>query len=164
MLTKKQHELLEFICSWSRKSSVAPSFDEMKQALHLKSKSGIHRLITGLEERGFIRRLAHRARAIEVLRLPDGSRVDNAMPTPEPAWQGQAEIVAGPFGGGLTPRTVAGGAPVLRGRATPRRDETSIALPVRGKIAAGTPIDALSNPHRSWMSRCRCWGAVSIMR
>lgn len=149
MLTKKQHELLAFIYGWSQKSGVSPSFDEMKEALNLKSKSGVHRLITGLEERGFIRRLAHRARAIEILRLPDGSRVDNAAPTPEPAWQGEAEIVAGPFGGRQTPRAVVGGAPVLRGRPTPRQDETSIALPVHGKIAAGTPIDALSNPHRS---------------
>src|SRR3546814_9756134 len=70
MLTKKQHELLLFIHQHLQKNGVSPSFDEMKDALALKSKSGIHRLITGLEERGFIRRLAHRARAVEVMRLP----------------------------------------------------------------------------------------------
>src|SRR5512138_3877215 len=71
MLTKKQHELLLFIHRHLQRNGVSPSFDEMKDALDLRSKSGIHRLITGLEERGFIRRLPHRARALEVLRLPD---------------------------------------------------------------------------------------------
>ncbi len=73
MLTKKQHELLVFIHSRLSEGAVSPSFEEMKDALNLRSKSGIHRLISGLEERGFIRRLAHRARALEVVRLPDGS-------------------------------------------------------------------------------------------
>ncbi|MEL0012786.1 MAG: MarR family transcriptional regulator, partial [Alphaproteobacteria bacterium] len=76
MLTRKQHQLLTFINERLNATGVAPSFDEMKEALGLKSKSGIHRLITGLEERGFIRRLAHRARALEVLRLPDESGVE----------------------------------------------------------------------------------------
>ena len=71
MLTKKQYELLMFIDRSLQESGVSPSFDEMKDALDLKSKSGIHRLITGLEERGFIRRLPHRARALEVLKLPE---------------------------------------------------------------------------------------------
>ncbi len=71
MLTRKQHELLTFIHCHIRNSGISPSFDEMKDALDLKSKSGIHRLITALEERGFLRRLAHRARALEVLKLPD---------------------------------------------------------------------------------------------
>ena len=75
MLTRKQHQLLTFINERLNATGVAPSFDEMKDALGLKSKSGIHRLITGLEERGFIRRLAHRARALEVLRLPDEAGV-----------------------------------------------------------------------------------------
>ena len=74
MLTRKQYELLVYLDKQLRKNGVSPSFDEMKDALGLKSKSGIHRLITGLEERGFIRRLPHRARAIEVLRLPDNMR------------------------------------------------------------------------------------------
>lgn len=73
MLTKKQHELLVFIHARLSEGAVSPSFEEMKEALNLRSKSGIHRLISGLEERGFIRRLAHRARALEVVRLPDGS-------------------------------------------------------------------------------------------
>ena len=71
MLTRKQHQLLMFIHDCMQKQGVPPSFDEMKEALELKSKSGIHRLITGLEERGFLRRLPHRARALEILRLPD---------------------------------------------------------------------------------------------
>src|SRR3546814_5780997 len=79
MLTKKQYELLLFIDRRLKESGVSPSFDEMKDALDLKSKSGIHRLITGLEERGFIRRLAHKARALEVLRLPENLQ-DSAAP------------------------------------------------------------------------------------
>ena len=71
MLTRKQHQLLMFIHERMQEQGVSPSFDEMKDALQLKSKSGIHRLITGLEERGFLRRLPHRARALEILRLPD---------------------------------------------------------------------------------------------
>ena len=73
MLTRKQHDLLIFIHEKLENSGVSPSFEEMKEAMKLKSKSGIHRLVTGLEERGFIRRLAHRARALEVLRLPDSA-------------------------------------------------------------------------------------------
>src|SRR5436190_23048164 len=80
MLTKKQHELLMFINQRLAATGVAPSFDEMKDALHLKSKSGIHRLVSGLEERGFIRRLPHRARALEVVKLPEESA---AGPTSE---------------------------------------------------------------------------------
>ena len=71
MLTRKQHELLMFINERLKETGVAPSFDEMKEALDLRSKSGIHRLITALEERGFIRRLPHRARALEILKLPE---------------------------------------------------------------------------------------------
>src|SRR5258708_39568395 len=84
MLTRKQHQLLLFINQRLNASGICPSFDEMKDALGLKSKSGIHRLISGLEELGFIRRLAHRARALEVLRLPQGAA------TPEPALPGFA--------------------------------------------------------------------------
>src|ERR1700742_3781251 len=76
MLTRKQYELLLFIDQRLKEHGVSPSFDEMKDALNLKSKSGIHRLITGLEERGFIRRLPHRARALEVLRLPECLKTD----------------------------------------------------------------------------------------
>src|SRR5258708_40017648 len=84
MLTRKQHQLLLFINQRLNASGICPSFDEMKDALGLKSKSGIHRLISGLEERGFIRRLAHRARALRGLRLPEGAA------NPEPARPGRA--------------------------------------------------------------------------
>src|SRR5258706_13803189 len=88
MLTRKQHQLLLFINQRLNARGVCPSFDEMKDGLGLKSKSGIHRLISGLEERGFIRRLAHRARALEVLRLPEGA------PTPEPTRPGLPPTVS----------------------------------------------------------------------
>ena len=82
MLTRKQHELLMFINQRLAATGVSPSFDEMKDALKLRSKSGIHRLISGLEERGFIRRLAHRARALEVIKLPEEVAVPAAVATP----------------------------------------------------------------------------------
>ena len=87
MLTRKQHDLLVFIHERMSKSDVAPSFEEMKEALSLKSKSGIHRLITALEERGYIERLPHRARALEIKRLPDGlkPKSSNVTPMPTPA-------------------------------------------------------------------------------
>ena len=88
MLTRKQHQLLMFIHDCMQKQGVPPSFDEMKEALELKSKSGIHRLITGLEERGFLRRLPHRARALEILRLPDNMEQGEVRPAPlsRPVW------------------------------------------------------------------------------
>ena len=98
MLTRKQHELLLFINDRLGQSGVSPSFDEMKDALGLKSKSGIHRLISGLEERGFIRRLPHRARALEVTRLPD------ALSQPMPA----AAAPGAPARGGLAPNLISG--------------------------------------------------------
>lgn len=128
MLTRKQQELLLFVHRRLSEGGVSPSFDEMKDALSLKSKSGIHRLITGLEERGFIRRLPHRARALEVLRLPDG-----LQPRPEPT-PFRPNVIKGDFAG------------VLAGRATPSRPEgpvETVQLPLYGKIAAGTPIEAL---------------------
>jgi repressor LexA len=84
MLTKKQYELLLFINERLKETGVSPSFDEMKEALNLKSKSGIHRLITALEERGFIKRLAHRARALEVVKLPDTMASSMSAPRPRP--------------------------------------------------------------------------------
>ncbi|MFN4165532.1 MAG: transcriptional repressor LexA [Ferrovibrio sp.] len=138
MLTRKQHDLLLFIHEKLETSGVSPSFEEMKEAMKLKSKSGIHRLVTGLEERGFIRRLAHRARALEVLRLPD-----SAVPT------------RGGVGGGnvrsstprnrLTPRAVEGGGP-MQGtpvNVSPYNARDIVTLPLYGRIAAGTPIEAL---------------------
>ncbi len=128
MLTRKQYELLVYIDNYLRDHGISPSFDEMKEALNLKSKSGIHRLITGLEERGFIRRLAHRARALEVVRLPENNEDD----------------------GSETSNNVTS---IASSRKAPHRPVTvptafseageSIGLPLYGRIAAGTPIEAL---------------------
>ena len=121
MLTRKQLELLDFIQKRVAQDGVPPSFDEMKEALDLRSKSGIHRLITALEERGFIRRLAHRARAIEIVKLPE------AMERP-----------------GFAPRVIDGDrAPQPRG-AMPVAEVHALELPVMGRIAAGVPIEAIS--------------------
>jgi len=126
MLTKKQHELLVFIDGRLRDSGVSPSFDEMKDALGLRSKSGIHRLITGLEERGFIRRLPHRARALEILRMP-GNREPVRSPRPEkPGFS--PNVIRGEFG--------------MAGTAV-QGDAEAVSLPLYGRIAAGTPIEAL---------------------
>jgi repressor LexA len=132
MLTRKQHELLRFIHERVRESGVPPSFDEMKDALDLKSKSGIHRLITALEERGFIRRLPNRARALEVIRLPETA-----------TGAGQRKF---------TPSIVEGGlgksAPAAKPQAGPAAAEEparSYTIPVMGRIAAGTPITAIQN-------------------
>ncbi|HWW11963.1 MAG TPA: transcriptional repressor LexA [Brevundimonas sp.] len=127
MLTRKQHELLMFIHERIQETGVSPSFDEMKEALDLASKSGIHRLITALEERGFIRRLANRARAIEVIKLP------------EPATSGGARR-------GFTPSVIEGNLGKVRTPAPGSFDESGelpVAVPVMGRIAAGTPIEAL---------------------
>jgi repressor LexA len=126
MLTKKQHELLMFINQRLAATGVAPSFDEMKDALNLRSKSGIHRLISGLEERGFIRRLPHRARALEVTKLPEESA---ASPTGERG-RFSPTVIRGDFSGALP------GAPVAA-------DIEAVDLPLYGRIAAGTPIEAL---------------------
>ena len=130
MLTRKQHELLMFINERLIQSGVSPSFDEMKDALGLKSKSGIHRLITGLEERGFIRRLPHRARALEVLRLPDDTTRAAAIAKAR---------------GGFSPQVIQGG---IRAGVPESPGDEVIELPLLGKIAAGTPIEALSDPTR----------------
>ncbi len=123
MLTEKQSELLRFIHARLQKTGVPPSFDEMKDALELKSKSGIHRLIMALEERGFIRRLPNRARALEVLRLPE-----------------QAAEAAKPKG--LT--LLKGGKPAPKPRADPAQGfPGAYEIPVMGRIAAGTPIAAI---------------------
>ena len=127
MLTKKQYELLMFIDHSLRETGVSPSFDEMKDALDLKSKSGIHRLITGLEERGFIRRLPHRARALEVLKLPENAQ-DSAAPSYAP------NVIKGDFGSSDEQSLAAA--------------NDAVELPFLGKIAAGTPIEAISDPTR----------------
>jgi repressor LexA len=123
MLTRKQFELLRFIHERLKESGVPPSFDEMKDALDLRSKSGIHRLITALEERGFIRRLPNRARAIEVIKLP------------EPVAQGVGRR-------GFTPSVIEGN--LGRVRANSEDDGgRPVAIPVMGRIAAGVPIEAI---------------------
>ncbi len=131
MLTRKQQELLLFISERLSEGGVSPSFDEMKDALGLKSKSGIHRLITGLEERGFLRRLPHRARALEVTRMPDGvgfEEVRNAAPQLASGFQ--PNVIKGNFANALPGREVGSGAEAIR-------------LPLYGRIAAGMPIEAL---------------------
>ena len=127
MLTRKQLELLRFIHERLKEAGVPPSFDEMKDALDLRSKSGIHRLITALEERGFIRRLPNRARAIEVVRLPDA--VGHGV-------SGRSR--------GFTPSVIEGHLGRVRANA---EDEGGrpVAVPVMGRIAAGTPIEAIQN-------------------
>lgn len=140
MLTRKQHDLLIYIHQRLQEDGVPPSFDEMKDALDLKSKSGIHRLITALEERGFIRRLPNRARALEVIRLPESLSGRNA---------GGAEQRPR----GFSPSVIEGDlsrAPQRRssGRGSVPRDddgEVSISIPVMGRIAAGVPISAIQD-------------------
>ena len=124
MLTRKQNELLTFIHGHIRKNGISPSFDEMKDALNLKSKSGIHRLITALEERGFIRRLAHRARALEVLKLPDAVLPGGEKMAPN--------VIQGEFSTGMVPQTAS--------------SDDIVSMPLYGQIAAGTPIEALRDP------------------
>jgi repressor LexA len=128
MLTRKQFELLRFIHERLKEAGVPPSFDEMKDALDLRSKSGIHRLITALEERGFIRRLPNRARAIEVIKLPDS--VAHGIGTTRAR--------------GFTPSVIEGN--LGRGRTSSEDDSNrAIAVPVMGRIAAGTPIEAIQS-------------------
>ncbi len=127
MLTRKQYELLMFINQHLTSKGVSPSFDEMKDALSLKSKSGIHRLIAGLEERGFIRRLPHRARALEVLRLPENIGTARTLESP-------------PAEAGFTPNVIEGGFSESGGL---RGSSDTLELPLYGRIAAGQPIEAL---------------------
>lgn len=129
MLTKKQFELLTFINRRLSESGVSPSFEEMKEALGLKSKSGIHRLITGLEERGFIKRLAHRARALEVTRLPEQASLPDQRPA-APQRGFAPNVIPGNFGANLS-------------GAETKPEVANVSLPLYGKIAAGTAIEAL---------------------
>src|SRR6185295_907057 len=142
MLTKKQRELLLFIHGRLRETGVAPSFDEMKEALDLRSKSGIHRLITALEERGFLRRLAHRARALEVVKLPENSNLPKPRArTVTPTGAGAGASVRPSFGVVES----SGGIRVPQARPAPSVARRMIEVPVMGRIAAGTPIEALQN-------------------
>ncbi|HEX4861047.1 MAG TPA: transcriptional repressor LexA [Rhizomicrobium sp.] len=143
MLTRKQYELLMFIHERVRESGIPPSFDEMKDALDLKSKSGIHRLITALEERGFLRRMEKRARALEIVKLPD-----NVSETLRPATtrsQAQRLSPAGSRHGRVDVRSTTD----ARVAGSPRRAmgeaEGAVNVPLVGRIAAGTPIEALQN-------------------
>ena len=120
MLTKKQKNLLLFINKKLRSTGVSPSYEEMKQSLNLKSKSGIHRLISALEERGFIRRLPHKARALEVIKLPETASANDIYNSFSPS------VIKG----GLDENT---------------SNEKSSEISVLGKIAAGTPVEAIQN-------------------
>jgi len=125
MLTRKQLELLSFIKSRTEADGVPPSFDEMKEALDLRSKSGIHRLITALEERGFIRRLAHRARALEIVKLPEAMEKPGFKPS-------------------FAPKVIQGDRTDPPKGAIPVEAVHAMELPVMGRIAAGVPIEAIS--------------------
>ncbi|GAA0602153.1 transcriptional repressor LexA [Paenochrobactrum glaciei] len=139
MLTRKQHELLLFIHERLKEVGIPPSFDEMKDALDLASKSGIHRLITALEERGFIRRLPNRARALEVIRLPD-----SIAPGLNSQKKFSPSVIEGSLGKPATPAK-AETAPV--NIAADNND--TISVPVMGRIAAGVPISAIQNQTRT---------------
>lgn len=138
MLTRKQHELLMFIHQRMKESGIPPSFDEMKEALDLKSKSGIHRLITALDERGFIRRLPNRARALEVIKLPDsmnpslGGRKSRFEPS----------VIEGDLGRVPSPQ------PTAANNVDPNA-VMPVYIPVMGRIAAGTPIEAIQTHSHS---------------
>ena len=122
MLTKKQKNLLLFINKKLRSSGVSPSYEEMKESLNLKSKSGIHRLISALEERGFIKRLAHKARALEVIKLPETASANDIYNS-------------------FSPSVIKGGLDENSNRNSSEENE----IPVLGKIAAGTPVEAIQN-------------------
>ena len=119
MLTKKQKNLLLFINKKLRSSGVSPSYEEMKASLNLKSKSGIHRLISALEERGFIKRLAHKARALEVIKLPETASANDIYNSFSPS--------------------------VIKGGLDSEQEIGGVEIPVLGKIAAGTPVEAIQN-------------------
>ena len=129
MLTQKQHELLCFIDERLKESGVSPSFEEMKEALDLKSKSGIHRLISALEEREFIRRLPNRARALEVIKLPEGG-LSVTEPSNVVSLQQSAPMESNPSG------NIGNNIPVAA-------NDDIMAIPLHGKIAAGAPIEAI---------------------
>ena len=132
MLTRKQHELLVFIDRHLKETGFSPSFEEMKDALQLRSKSGIHRLISGLEERGFLRRRHHRARALEVVRLPDDLRQTERVVERAPAPGFAPTVIQGDFKARLSGVRTAGAA-------------AAVQLPMYGRIAAGLPIEAMQD-------------------
>lgn len=136
MLTRKQHELLLFIHERMKETGIPPSFDEMKEALNLASKSGIHRLITALEERGFIRRLPNRARALEIIRLPD-----SIAPKLSAVSKYAPRIIQGSLGQANVSREQ-----TLRLKtANSEESNLAVSIPVMGRIAAGVPIEAIQH-------------------
>jgi len=137
MLTRKQHELLSFIDSHLKATGFSPSFEEMKEALNLRSKSGIHRLISALEERGFLGRRHHRARALEVLRLPDDLAARAAAIEAAPV------VHPGAQSGGFAPNVIRGDFSGRLAGVRAANDAGSVQLPLYGRIAAGMPIEAL---------------------
>jgi repressor LexA len=138
MLTRKQHELLIFIDRHLKSTGFSPSFEEMKEALQLKSKSGIHRLISALEERGFLRRRHHRARALEVMRMPDDMAARAA------ATEIRAEPVAGAAAGAsFAPNVIRGDFTARLSGVRSASEAGAVQLPLYGRIAAGLPIEAL---------------------
>ena len=155
MLTRKQHELLIFIDKHLKATGFSPSFEEMKEALQLRSKSGIHRLISALEERGFLRRRHHRARALEVVRMPERQPCE-------------CRGGAGPGGGGgarLFPPNViqgdfSGRLPGVRAA----NEAAAVQLPLYGRIAAGLPSRRCGTPAPTSKCLWRCWAAASITR
>ena len=144
MLTKKQLELLTFLKNHLKKNDVPPSFDEMKDALNLKSKSGIHRLVSALEERGFIRRLPNRARAIEIIKTPAIEPSIKNITETLPQRQFSPNVIPGNF-----PQAI---------RSEDNEDDQIIALPLYGKIAAGNPIEAINDPSRNIAVPCSLIG------
>lgn len=128
MLTRKQHELLTFIDTHLKSTGFSPSFEEMKEALQLRSKSGIHRLISALEERGFLRRRHHRARALEVMRLPNEAGRELAVAAPPAPFA--PNVIRGDFSGRF---------PAVRAA----NEAAAVHLPLYGRIAAGLPIEAM---------------------
>ena len=134
MLTRKQYELLVYIDRHLKQTGFSPSFEEMKDALHLKSKSGIHRLISALEERGYLARRHHRARALDVLRVPD-----NMLPREMPA----VPTAAAEAAQGFSPNVIRGDFTQRLAGVSSANDVGAIQLPMYGRIAAGLPIEAL---------------------
>lgn len=143
MLTRKQHELLIFIDRHLKNTGFSPSFEEMKEALQLKSKSGIHRLISALEERGFLRRRHHRARALEVVRLPDTGTPRGALEALPAGSAGPAVPVGVSPPAGFSPNVIRGDFTARLQGVRSANEAGAVQLPLYGRIAAGLPIEAL---------------------
>ncbi|MBS0561400.1 MAG: transcriptional repressor LexA [Proteobacteria bacterium] len=148
MLTRKQHELLMFIDRHLQATGFSPSFEEMKEALALKSKSGIHRLISALEERGFLRRRHHRARALEVIRLPgDPAGRDRSAALPPVPASGAPANATPALQPAFTPNVIRGDFSARMPGVRTANDAAAVQLPMYGRIAAGLPIEALRDEH-----------------